>query len=74
VPEPGRPDPLLVSRQFVPPAATAAQLGRLAHGGRLGATFEAGKMQGKRVVTRSISALTVNHPDHLDSCELVAYV
>ncbi len=30
--------------------------------------------QGKRLVTRFISTLTVNHPDHLDSYELVAYV
>ncbi|MGD0065252.1 MAG: DUF4157 domain-containing protein [Streptosporangiaceae bacterium] len=37
MPEPGRPDPLLVSHQFVPPAATAAQLGRLTRGGRLAA-------------------------------------
>jgi hypothetical protein len=58
VPEPGRPDPLLVSHQFVPPAATAAQLGRLAQGGRLAAAVaDLQRYRGNRYVGHVVQAI-----------------
>lgn len=57
VPEPGRPDPRL-ARQFVPPAATAAQLGRLARGGRLAAAVaDLQRYRGNRYVGHVVQAM-----------------